>query len=204
MLLKILTHIELLFQKQLFLTKHLRKRGISSFMLIQLFDFFLFHSSCSSSLISSAFHSVKYLDHRTSKGTESLSPKATPSAIAYVIWLEITHWRDTAAQQQLRWLICEGKGILIYFFLMYGSSLLAWMPLSCLEPCQVLLAGRDAIFLIVNCKKDVELLWWQSYCSSVLHLFIGLPVVFHRIIWLTVQTVCKILCLSSLYPCPNH
>lgn len=44
----------------------------------------------------------------------------------------------------------KGRG---FFYLMYGSSLLAETPLSCLEPCQVLLAGCDAIFLIVNCKK---------------------------------------------------
>lgn len=36
------------------------------------------------------------------------------------------------------------------FYLMYGSSLVAQMPLRCLEPGQVLLAGCDASFLNVN------------------------------------------------------
>lgn len=79
--------------------------------------------------------------------------------------------------------ICEGD----YFALMHNSIR---VPQSRMEPCQLLLPGPDAIFIVVNCRKEkgkqkkkevLSFLWQQSHCSSVLHLLVGLPVVFHRI-----------------------
>lgn len=48
----------------------------------------------------------------------------------------------------------KGKGIFCLIYLMYGSNLLPHMPPRWLEPCQVLLGGPDAVFLIVNCKNN--------------------------------------------------
>lgn len=43
--------------------------------------------------------------------------------------------------------ICEGD----YFALMHNSIR---VPQSRMEPCQVLLPGPDAIFIVVNCRKE--------------------------------------------------
>lgn len=168
--------------------------------------------------MNAAFHPAEHLDRGRSKDIALEAALPLSALSEWRLSTDITLYPESSSDGSF-----EGKGM---FYLMYSSNLAAQMPLRCLEQGQVLLTGHDVPFLNVNWKNTktkqktnkkenknktkktakkpqkhpdvVELLWWGSCCSSVLRLFIRLPVVFHRIMWLTVQTFYKVLGLSRL------
>lgn len=105
--------------------QNLRKRGFSSFLLIQLFNFFFFHSDCSISLMSAAFHPAEHLDQGRSK---DIALKAAPSTLACIIWVEIIHWHNTVAWEQLWGFIWREGDVLFNVWLKPCSSEAAALP----------------------------------------------------------------------------
>lgn len=106
-------------------SNHNLKRGISRFLLIQLFNFFIFHSDCPISLMNAAFHPAEHLDQGRSK---DIALKAAPSALACVIWVEIINWHNTAALEQLWGFIWREGDVLLNVWLKRYSSDAAELP----------------------------------------------------------------------------
>lgn len=116
-------------------SKLMRRRGFSSLVFIQFLDFLLFHpiallSSPSSSISTSWSKQRQIPSLEAAPSADGIRPEVTPGTA-------------------LGWFISEG----VYFVLMHDSIR---VPRSRMEPCQLLLPGPDAIFIIVNCRKEEE------------------------------------------------